>query len=170
MSIELTRRSFLGGAAGLAAGAAVPDSRPNVLWICTDQQRWDTIHALGNPHIRTPNLDRLVASGVAFTGAHCQTPICTPSRACFLTGRYPSTVHGCMNGNESWSGAAPLVTRLLADAGYDCGLAGKLHLSAADGRIEPRPDDGYRVFHWSHHPKDDWPSSRRSAPGRGCSA
>jgi len=134
-----------------------------VLWICTDQQRWDTIHALGNPHIRTPNLDRLVASGVAFTGAHCQTPICTPSRACFLTGRYPSTVHGCMNGNESWSGAAPLVTRLLADAGYDCGLAGKLHLSAADGRIEPRPDDGYRVFHWSHHPKDDWPEGHAYA-------
>jgi arylsulfatase A-like enzyme len=42
---------------------------PNILWICTDQQRWDTIASLGNAHIRTPNIDRLVAQGVAFTHA-----------------------------------------------------------------------------------------------------
>jgi arylsulfatase A-like enzyme len=130
---------------------------PNILWICTDQQRFDTIAALGNPRISTPNVDRLVTGGVAFRYAYCQSPICTPSRASFLTGRYPSTVHGCMNGNERWAEAAPLVTKLLADAGYDCGLAGKLHLAGAHGRVEPRPtDDGYRVFCWSHHPQDDW--------------
>jgi arylsulfatase A-like enzyme len=65
-------------------------------------------------------------------------------------------VHGCCNGNDRWADAAPLVTRLLADAGYDCGLAGKLHLAGAHGRIEPRGDDGYRVFHWSHDPRDQW--------------
>ena len=131
---------------------------PNVLWICTDQQRWDTIAALGNRHINTPNLDRLVAEGTACTNAYCQSPICTPSRASFLTGCYPSTVHGCSNGNEHWAEAAPLVTKLLADAGYCCGLAGKLHLAGAAGRIEPRPrDDGYTVFHWSHDPRDKWP-------------
>jgi arylsulfatase A-like enzyme len=70
---------------------------------------------------------------------------------------YASTVHNCTNGNESWSEAAPLVTKLLADEGYDCGLAGKFHLSAAHNRIEPRVDDGYRVFDWSHHPQDSWP-------------
>jgi arylsulfatase A-like enzyme len=134
-----------------------PD-RPNVLWFCTDQQRYDTIGALGNPYVHTPNLDRLVAEGVAFSHAFCQTPICTPSRASFLTGMYPSTIHACVNGNDVWGEAAPLVTKLLADAGYDCGLAGKLHLAGAHDRIEPRPaDDGYRVFHWSHHPMDDWP-------------
>jgi arylsulfatase len=42
--------------------------RPNILWYCADQQRWDTIRALGNPHVRTPTLDRLVREGVAFTG------------------------------------------------------------------------------------------------------
>ena len=68
-------------------------ARPNILWICTDQQRYDTIHALGNEQIHTPNLDRLVAEGVAFSNAYTQSPICTPSRACFLTGRYPSTLH-----------------------------------------------------------------------------
>jgi arylsulfatase A-like enzyme len=132
--------------------------RPNILWICTDQQRFDTIGALGNPHIHTPNLDKLVAEGVAFTRAYCQSPICTPSRASFLTGRYASTVHGSMNGNEGWDEAAPLLPKLLKDVGYDCGLAGKFHLAGAATRIEPRPqDDGYRVFAWSHDPNDRWP-------------
>jgi arylsulfatase A-like enzyme len=131
--------------------------RPNILWICTDQQRFDTVGALGNPYIHTPNVDRLVAEGMAFRYAFCQSPICTPSRASFLTGMYPSTVHGCMNGNDVWADAAPLVTKLLADSGYDCGLAGKLHLAGAASRIEPRGDDGYRVFHWSHDSRDLWP-------------
>ena len=131
--------------------------KPNILWICTDQQRYDTIHALGNEHIHTPNIDRLVREGVAFTHAFCQSPVCTPSRASFLTGMYPGSVHGCMNGNERWAEAAPLVTKLLADAGVDCGLSGKLHLAGAQGRVEPRPqDDGYRVFHWSHGSSTEW--------------
>lgn len=134
------------------------NERPNILWICTDQQRYDTIGALGNPCIRTPHLDQLVAEGVAFTHAHCQSPICTPSRASFLTGMYPGTIHACTNGNDVWAGAAPLVSKLLADSGYDTGLVGKLHLAGAAGRIEPRGDDGYRVFHWSHHPRNDWPA------------
>ena len=140
-----------------------PTTKPNILWFCTDQQRFDTIAALGNPHIRTPNLNRLVAEGVAFSHAYCQSPICTPSRASFLTGMYPSSVHGCMNGNDLWADAAPLVTKLLAEAGYDCGLAGKLHLAGAHGRVEPRGDDGYRVFHWSHDPRDIWPQGHAYA-------
>ncbi len=138
---------------------------PNILWFCTDQQRYDTIHSLNNPHIRTPNIDRLVAEGIAFTHAYCQSPICTPSRASFLTGRYPSSVHNTRNGNERWSEATPLVTKLLRDgAGYDCGLAGKLHLAGAAGREEPRPaDDGYRLFHWSHDPEDRYPSGHAYA-------
>ncbi len=162
----MNRRTFLRntalGTVGLTASAHVEAAgkkkRPNILWICTDQQRYDTITSLGNPHIRTPNLDKLAKSGVAFTHAYCQSPICTPSRASFLTGMYPETVRGCMNGNDHWDAAAPLITKTLADAGYDCGLSGKLHLSSArPGPIEKRPDDGYRVFHWSHGPPDSWP-------------
>lgn len=59
------------------------DSRPNILWYCTDQQRYDTIHALGNQYIRTPTLDSLVEGGVAFTNAYTQSPICTPSPALY---------------------------------------------------------------------------------------
>jgi len=130
---------------------------PNILWICTDQQRYDTIGALNNPQVHTPHIDKLVANGVAFERAFCQSPICTPSRGSFLTGMYPSTIHGCFNGNEFWDEAAPLVTALLADAGYDCALSGKLHLAGTFGRVEPRPQhDGYRLFHWSHDPEDQW--------------
>ena len=100
------------------------ESMPNILWICTDQQRYDTIGALGNPHVSTPNIDRLVAEGVAFTRAYCQSPICTPSRASFMTGMYASTVHVNGNGNSHFPEDPPLITRLLEDVGYDCGLIG----------------------------------------------
>ena len=133
--------------------------QPNILWYCTDQQRFDTIGALGNPHVRTPNLDRFVAEGTAFTHAYCQSPICTPSRASFLTGMYPSRVHNPRNGN-GWvhrEVAANLVTRQLAEAGYDGGLVGKLHLAGAFNGREPRVNDGYRYVKYSHAPRNDWP-------------
>ena len=133
-------------------------TKPNILWICSDQQRWDTIGALGNSHVKTPNIDRLCQEGMAFTHAFCQSPICTPSRSSFLTGLYPSTVHGCRNGNDEWAEGAELLPKTLRDGGdYDCGLSGKLHLAGAHQRFEPRPiDDGYRVFAWSHSSRNDW--------------
>jgi arylsulfatase A-like enzyme len=134
------------------------EERPNILWYCSDQQRYDTIHALGNAHINTPTLDRLCKQGVAFTRAYTQSPVCTPSRASFLTGRYPNTHHVHRNSNERFPSGEVLVTKLLTEAGYDCALAGKLHLSkASKGNLERRPDDGYRKFFWSQHPNPDYP-------------
>ena len=116
----------------------VNDERPNVLWICTDQQRYDTIGALGNSRINTPNVDRLVRSGVSMTRAFCQSPVCTPSRAAFLTGRYPRTCRARQNGADIPADEV-LVTRILADAGYVCGLSGKLHLSTCNPSVCTRP-------------------------------
>jgi arylsulfatase A-like enzyme len=133
--------------------------RPNVLWICTDQQRHDTIRSLGNPHINTPCIDSLVGQGVAFTQAYAQSPVCTPSRAAFMTGRYPRTTK-CRQNGQALPPGEKLISRLFADAGYTCGLAGKLHLATcANGVVEARIDDGYSVFHWSHHPQPDWPEN-----------
>ena len=133
--------------------------RPNILWICTDQQRFDTLHALGNDHIRTPNIDRLIHSGVTFEQAYCQSPVCSPSRASFLTGRYPRTTR-CRQNGQTIPADERLLPRILADHGYTCGLAGKLHLaSCSHGKVEERIDDGYSVFHWSHHPQPDWPEN-----------
>ncbi|MEJ7640096.1 MAG: sulfatase-like hydrolase/transferase [Singulisphaera sp.] len=133
--------------------------RPNILWICTDQQRFDTLGCYGNPRVRTPRIDGLAASGVTFEHAFCQNPLCTPSRASFSTGRYPRTTKARQNG-QSIPGGERLVSRILADAGYACGLAGKLHISTCAPSVTPvaerRIDDGYAEFYWSHHPDDDW--------------
>ncbi len=130
--------------------------RPNILWYCTDQQRFDTIGALGNPHVVTPTIDALVADGVALTHAYCQSPICTPSRSSFMTGMYPSRLHNTRNGNESFPSYPPVITKLIADSGYDCGLIGKFHLQSAGHRTEPRIDDGFSYWKFSHAPRDDW--------------
>lgn len=134
------------------------NKRPNILWYCTDQQRFDTIGALGNPYVQTPTLDQLVEEGTAFTRTYCQSPICTPSRASFMSGLYPSRVHNTRNGNDTYPENAPLISRQLAEAGYDCGLIGKFHLQSSGKRTEPRiKDDGFRYWKFSHAPRDDWP-------------
>ena len=133
------------------------DERPNILWYCTDQQRFDTIGALGNPHVQTPVIDKLVKDGVAFTHAYCQSPICTPSRASFMTGLYPSRLHNTRNGNDTFPEWPPLITKLIAEAGYECGLIGKFHMVSAGKRPEPRLDDGFSFWWHSHAPRDDWP-------------
>lgn len=139
--------------------------RPNILWICTDQQRYDTLGCYGNDFVRTPNIDRLAEKGVLFEHGYCQSPVCTPSRASFLTGRYPRTTRARQNG-QSIPPDEVLVTRLLADSGYTCGLAGKLHISACQPTVtpamEPRINDGYAEFRWSHHPLADWPTNEYS--------
>ena len=163
----ISRRGFLkSGLAGTAVAQAAADGAasrrlPNVLWICSDQQRYDTIRALGNDHIRTPTLDDLASDGVAFTRAYVQSTVCTPSRASFLTGCYPSTLDVNRNGNAHFPErvADRLISRVLAARGYICGMVGKMHLSAAQNRVEPRVDDGYSFFQWNHHPKPEafWP-------------
>ena len=130
-------------------------SRPNILWYCTDQQRFDTIAALGNAYINTPNLDRFVEEAAVFTHAYCQSPICSPSRASFLTGMYPSAIGVNGNGFHSFPRHFEdrLITHALRDEGYDCGLIGKLHLASAFLRREARVDDGYDYFQYSHDHK-----------------
>ncbi|MGI9469946.1 MAG: sulfatase family protein [Rubripirellula sp.] len=137
--------------------------RPNILWYCTDQQRFDTIGALGNPHVTTPTIDSLVDNGVAFTHAYCQSPICTPSRSSFMTGMYPSRVHNTRNGNESFPNEPPVITKLIAESGYECGMVGKFHLQSSGHRTEPRIDDGFSYWQFSHAPRDDWPEGHHYA-------
>ncbi len=126
--------------------------RPNILWICTDQQRFDTIGATGNPHVHTPVLDKLCEEGVAFTRAYCQSPMCQPSRASFLSGLYPGSLHVTQNGQGRFPDPVPVITRKFAEHGYTCGLSGKLHLASASGRTERRTEDGYSFFRYNHSP------------------
>ncbi|BAM03316.1 sulfatase family protein [Phycisphaera mikurensis] len=121
-------------------------ARPNLLVIMTDQQRADSLGCLGNHAVATPHLDGLAQSGVLFENAWCTNPICTPSRASFLTGHHlprhqVETIDGELDPEEV------LFPERLRGAGYRTGLVGKLH--AQSGAIESRrrhPHDGFDVY------------------------
>ena len=98
-------------------------SRPNIILIITDQQRYDTVAALGFPHVDTPHLDALVRDGVSFTQCHVTAPSCGPSRASLFTGYYPHNV-GALRNNDPWP--RTWVEDLRA-AGYYCVNVGKMH-------------------------------------------
>lgn len=102
---------------------AALNGRPNIVLIITDQQRYDTISALGYPYMETPNLDRMVNEGVAFTNCHITAASCVPSRASFFKGYYPHNT-GVMRNGDAWS--STWVERL-ADSGYRCVNIGKMH-------------------------------------------
>ncbi|MDP6348411.1 MAG: sulfatase-like hydrolase/transferase [Chloroflexota bacterium] len=134
--------------------------RPNFLWICTNGQRPDTLGCYGNELVDTPHLDRLAQDGLVFENAFCQSPVCNPSRASFLTGRYPRTT-GTRQNNQGMPADEVLVTKLLADASYSCGLAGMLHLGesgAVGGQASGKRqvETGYSMVH----------RSNSAAPGR----
>lgn len=100
--------------------------RPNVLFLLTDDQRPDTIHALGNPHIETPHLDALARRGVAFTRAVCANPICTPSRAEILSG-CSGFRNGVLDFGKQIDPALKLWPQAMTDAGYHSWYVGKWH-------------------------------------------
>lgn len=122
--------------AALAALTLCASAAPrNIVFLCSDDQRADTIAALGNRHIRTPNLDRLVREGTAFTNAFCQgstvPAVCAPSRAMFLTGR--PLYHAVVPGKSPDQAIADVPTwpETMRQAGYTtCGI-GKWHNPSA---------------------------------------
>jgi arylsulfatase len=75
-----------------------------------------------------------------------------------MTGMYPARVHNTRNGNDTFPDAPPLITKLIQQAGYECGMIGKFHLQSSGHRTEPRLDDGFSFWRFSHAPRDDWPS------------
>lgn len=107
------------------------DARPNIIFINTDQQRFDTINALGADFMDTPNLDRLVNEGVSFTNSHVTAPSCAPSRASLFTGYYPHTTGIYRNGDQwthSW-------VEDLSESGYYTVNVGKMHTAPYDAKM-----------------------------------
>ena len=110
-----------------AAATAATADKPNVLFVFTDDQRWDTIGALGNPEIKTPNTDRLVDEGFTFDNTYCMGSmvgaVCLPSRTMLATGRSLWRIPGARTAPPD----VPLLPMLLNQAGYvtfHCGKAG----------------------------------------------
>ncbi len=125
-SFSITHRFILSAIFSLTTLVGSTYAAPNILFIMTDDQRPDTIHALGNDEIRTPNLDQLVHRGTTFTRAITAIPICVASRAELLTGR-----DGRLNGKKDFGfspkeGVASLGT-VMHDAGYETCYVGKWH-------------------------------------------
>lgn len=127
--------------------------RPNILLIYTDQLRWDAIGANGNPHVITPNIDRLARDGVNFDHYFVQNPVCMPSRVSFLTGQYCSTL-GITHMAVPVPADAITLPRLFKLYGYRTANIGKLHFlphANRDHRI-PHPDYGFDHLEISDEP------------------
>ncbi|NOT64203.1 MAG: sulfatase [Acidobacteria bacterium] len=111
-------------------------TRPNILFILIDDLRWDGLSATGHPYAKTPNIDRIAKEGAIFRNAFVTTPLCSPSRATFLTGQYVHTHK--MVGNEKPQVFNPLSHQLktwpqqLQKAGYETAYIGKLHMGNDD--------------------------------------
>lgn len=124
-----------------------PTLRPNVVVFLTDQQRWDTMGAHGNPLDLTPNLDRMAAEGVHVENSFTCQPVCAPSRASLQTGRYPATL-GCFRNGIPLPEDAPTLADHFGAAGYETAYIGKWHLAdtAVAGPVRPGQRGGYQ--HW----------------------
>lgn len=135
----MRRTAILGllcAALAAAAGAGSAPSPPNLLFIISDDHRWDGLGAAGNPHVMTPNLDRLAREGVHFFQATMHVPQCSPGRAQLLTGLPPHRTGWYSNQHrrpdvDRLDGFArfPLLPALLKKAGYHTVFTGKWHLT-----------------------------------------
>lgn len=112
----------------------MPSSPPNILILFTDMQRADTLRALGNPVIRTPNLDRLVRDGTAFVNAFSPSPVCVPARCCMHYGLYPPKTGLADNGPMMADNGRSYPARLSA-MGYRTHAIGKCHFIPDRGAL-----------------------------------
>jgi arylsulfatase A-like enzyme len=145
MSRIITRREFVGAA--IAGAAIVPKltlsqtRRPNILFILADDLGYGDLSCYGRPDYQTPNLDRLATQGVRFANAYSASPVCTPSRCAFITGRYPArtrvgleeplTERRDLGDKARTLGLPPehpTIASLLKGNGYETALIGKWHL------------------------------------------
>jgi N-acetylglucosamine-6-sulfatase len=130
---------------GASAGLGIePEKKPNVVFILTDDLRWDCLSVAGHPHLKTPNIDRLAKEGIHFTNAFCTTSLCSPSRASILSGLYAHS-HKVVDNFTEYPVDLPSFPRQLQKGGYDTAYIGKWHMGEEnDGK---RPGFDYFVTH-----------------------
>ena len=106
-------------------------NNPNIIFLNTDQQSWEALSARGNEWIDTPNLDRLHRNGVTFTRSYCSDPVCGPTRASWVTGRYTSE-HGVVLNGVPIHNDIPDLGQILNRNGYHAAHAGKWHVAGRE--------------------------------------
>ncbi len=151
---------------GVSAAALLRGSRPNIIFILTDDQGYGDLSAHGNPILQTPNLDRLHREGVRFTDFHV-SPTCAPTRSALLTGRheFKNGVTHTIYERERLTPGATTLAEVLKAAGYRTGIFGKWHLGD-----EPKYWPGRRGFdemfiHGGGGIGQTYPGSCGDAPG-----
>ncbi len=140
------------------------EKRPNILFLMSDQHRADFAGFAGHPHLDTPTLDWLAASGVVFTNAYAPSPICVPGRQCMMAGQFPKTCGAQKYGDDLPPGHMTFARRL-SQFGYETVCAGKLHHMGADQmqgwtmrlgwwdmHVYPEHIEGAEKSEWLEHP------------------
>jgi choline-sulfatase len=149
----VTRRQFLFSSSAAAYQKNQPVQRPNVLVILADDLAAWMLGCYGNKEIKTPNIDNVARGGLRFANAFCASPICSPSRATFFTGRVPRQhgIHDFLTErpieNPPQGQKEPpasfrsevMISDLLSKAGYSCGYVGKWHMGE-----DAEPGHGYK--------------------------
>ena len=129
----LTRREFISsasatvGSLACASGPSGQDPPLNVLFLFPDQMRAHAMGCMGNPDVKTPNLDRLASEGVLFRNHFANSPVCCPARAIILTGKY-AHANGMVANDLRLRESETAVSEVFAEAGYRTGFVGKWHL------------------------------------------
>ena len=151
---DLSRREFgklmTINAATLAASTSVGQvptalgaaRRPNIVFVCSDNQSFRDTGFAGHPRIKTPNLDLIASQGAVFTNAYCGSPVCAPGRTSMMTGMYSSDSNSFCNATP-WDGSHAVWADYLTKAGYYARSIGKLDLN---GNF----DTGFEEFESKH--------------------
>ena len=134
---------------GVRASSLAAELRPNIVLLMGDDHGWEETGYNGHPHVKTPVLDEIAATGLRFDRFYAAHPSCSPTRASFLTGRHPNRMGTFAPG---WSFRPEEITlaHVMSKAGYRCGHFGKWHVGAVKKQSPVSP--GAMGFHeWLSH-------------------